>query len=162
MYVCRVITYIKRNYQRSKVARPARGQLTREKKKFPVPVPRQPAHLHAQAESGCLLTELFPSSAAASIYLFIPPCAIGSVPSLPGHAIAYLWRLLPRVRRHRASTYVGILCSCVAIATAELCTLKKNQNAPRLSEHPPVRGEKNYCCTAVFVDATGVLRNNPT
>ena len=31
-----------------------------------------------------------------------PPYAIGSVPRLSGHAIAYLWRSLPRVRRHRA------------------------------------------------------------
>ena len=32
-----------------------------------------------------------------------PPYAIGSVPTLSGHAIAYRWRSLPRVRRHRAS-----------------------------------------------------------
>ena len=31
-----------------------------------------------------------------------PLYAIGSVPSLSGHAIAYRWRSLPRVRRHRA------------------------------------------------------------
>ena len=30
-----------------------------------------------------------------------PPYAIGSVPSLSGHAIAYRWRSLSRVRRHR-------------------------------------------------------------
>ena len=36
-----------------------------------------------------------------------PPYAIGSVPSLSGHAIAYRWRLLPRVRRHRASKSQG-------------------------------------------------------
>ena len=29
-----------------------------------------------------------------------PPYAIGSVPGLSGHAIAYRWRSLPRVRRH--------------------------------------------------------------
>ena len=33
--------------------------------------------------------------------------AIGSVPSLSGHAIAYRWRSLPRVRRHRASKPQG-------------------------------------------------------
>ena len=32
---------------------------------------------------------------------------IGSVPSLSGHAIAYRWRSLPRVRRHRASEPQG-------------------------------------------------------
>ena len=34
---------------------------------------------------------------------FKPQYAIGSVPSLSGHVIAYRWRSLPRVRRHRAS-----------------------------------------------------------
>ena len=34
------------------------------------------------------------------IYIFKPPYAIGSVPSLSGHAIAYRWRSLPRARRH--------------------------------------------------------------
>ena len=34
---------------------------------------------------------------------FNPRYAIGSVPSLLGHAIAYRWRSLPSVRRHRAS-----------------------------------------------------------
>ena len=36
-----------------------------------------------------------------------PPYAIGSVPSLSCHAIAYRWRSLPRVRRHRASKPQG-------------------------------------------------------
>ena len=36
-----------------------------------------------------------------------PPYAIGSVPSLSGHATAYRWRSLPRVRRHRASKSQG-------------------------------------------------------
>ena len=36
-----------------------------------------------------------------------PPYAIGSVSSLSGHAIAYRWRSLPRVRRHRASKPQG-------------------------------------------------------
>ena len=69
--------------QPGKVANPARGQLNREnniplspcvpenlvsRDGFSHPVPRQPAHLHTQAESGCLLTGFLPSSAAASIY----------------------------------------------------------------------------------------------
>ena len=43
------------------------------------------------------------------VHLFIskPLYAIGSVPSLSGHAIAYRWRSLPRVRRHRASEPQG-------------------------------------------------------
>ena len=36
-----------------------------------------------------------------------PPYAIGLVPSLSGHAIAYRWRSLPKVRRHRASKPQG-------------------------------------------------------
>ena len=36
-----------------------------------------------------------------------PPYAIGSVPSLSGYTIAYRWRSLPRVRRHRASKPQG-------------------------------------------------------
>ena len=36
-----------------------------------------------------------------------PPYAIGSVPSVSGHAVAYRWRSLPRVRRHRASKPQG-------------------------------------------------------
>ena len=71
---------------------------------FSRPVPRQPAHLHTQAKSGAYLRDL-PSSAAASIMK--PPYAIGSVPSLSGHAIAYRWRSLPRVLRHRASKPQG-------------------------------------------------------
>ena len=73
------------------------------------------------------LRMVLPSSAAASIYLFKPPYAIGSVPSLSGHAIACRWRSLPRVRRHRASKSQGnskrvlpwqvtmdqLLCVCV-------------------------------------------------
>ena len=74
---------------------------------FGSPVPRQPAHLHTQAESGAYLRD---SSRVPrrrpSIYLK-PPYAIGSVPSLSGHAIAYRWRSLPRVRRHRASKPQG-------------------------------------------------------
>ena len=55
----------------------------------------------------CLLTGFLPTSAAASIFLFKPPYAIGSVPSLSGHAIAYRWRSLPSVCRHRASKPQG-------------------------------------------------------
>ena len=50
-----------------------------------------------------------PSFAAASIYLFELPYhdVIGSVSSLSGHAVAYRWRSLPRVRRDRASKPQG-------------------------------------------------------
>ena len=72
---------------------------------FSRPVPRQPAHLHAQAESGAYLRD---SSRVPRRRPFMkPPYAIGSVPSLSGHAVAYRWRSLPRVRRHRASKPQG-------------------------------------------------------
>ena len=60
--------------------------------------------LHTQAESGAYLPGFLPSSATASVYLFKPPYANGSVPSSSGHANAYRWRSLPRVRRHKASS----------------------------------------------------------
>ena len=74
---------------------------------FGSPVPRQPAHLHTQAESGAYLRD---SSRVPPRRPFInlkPPYAIGSVSSLSGHAIAYRWRSLPRVRRHGASKPLG-------------------------------------------------------
>ena len=72
---------------------------------FSRPVPRQPVHLHTQAESGAYLRD---SSRVPRRHSFMkPPYAIGSVPSLSGHAIAYRWRSLPRVRRRRASRPQG-------------------------------------------------------
>ena len=68
---------------------------------FGSPVPRQPAHLHTQAEYGAYLRD---SSRFPRWRPFMKqPYAIGSVPSLSGPAIAYRWRSLPRVCRHRAS-----------------------------------------------------------
>ena len=50
-----------------------------------------------------VLTQGIPPDFRGGVYLFKPPYAIGSVPSLPGHAISYRRRSLPRVCRHRAS-----------------------------------------------------------
>ena len=69
------------------------------------PVPRQPAHLHTQAESGAYLRDSFRVPWRRPFMK--PPYAIGSVPGLSGHVIAYRWRSLPRVRRHRASKPQG-------------------------------------------------------
>ena len=72
---------------------------------FSRPVPRQPAHLHTQAEFSAYLRD---SSRVPRRRPFIkPPYAIGSIPSLSGHAIAYRWRSLPRVRQHRANKPQG-------------------------------------------------------
>ena len=72
---------------------------------FSRPVPRQSAHLHTQAESGAY-TYGIPPGFRGGVHMK-PPYAIGSVPSLSGHAVAYRWRSLPRVRRHRASKPQG-------------------------------------------------------
>ena len=74
---------------------------------FSRPVPRQPAHLHTQAESGAYLRDSSRVPRRRPYTYSKPPYAIGSVPSLSGHAIAYRWRSLPRVRRHRASKLQG-------------------------------------------------------
>ena len=106
--------------QPGKVANPARGQLNREnnvplspcvpenlvsRDGFSRPVPRQPAHLRTQAESGAYLRDF--SRVPRRRPFMKPPCTIGSVPSLSGHTIAYRWRSLPRVCRHRASKPQG-------------------------------------------------------
>ena len=41
------------------------------------------------------------------VHLFIPLYAIGPIPNFWGHATAYRWRSLPRVRRHRVSSPQG-------------------------------------------------------
>ena len=65
------------------------------------PVPRQPAHLHTQVESGAYLRDSSRFLRRRPFIYLKPSYAIGSVPSLSGHAIAYQCRSLPRVRRHR-------------------------------------------------------------
>ena len=114
--------YSKDKDQPGKVASPARGQLNREIHIFPVsvrpenlvsrygfgsPVPRQPARLHTQAESGAYLRDSSGFPRRRPFIYFKPPYAIGSAPSLSGHAITSRWRSLPRVRRHRASKPQG-------------------------------------------------------
>ena len=71
---------------------------------FSRPVPRQSAHAQTQAEFGAYLRD---SSRVPRRRPYEMPYAIGSVPSLSGHAVAYRWRSLPRVRRHRASKPQG-------------------------------------------------------
>ena len=74
---------------------------------FGSPVPRQPAHLHTQAESGAYSRD---SSRVPRRRPFIhlkPPYAIGPVPSLSGYTIAHRWRSLPKVRWHRSSKPQG-------------------------------------------------------
>ena len=109
--------------QPGKVANPARGQLNRKmnislsafapenlvsRDGFGSPAPRQPAcYLHTQAESDAYLRDSSRVSRRRPFLYFKSPYAIGPVPSLSGHAIAYRWLSLPRVRRHRASKPQG-------------------------------------------------------
>ena len=74
---------------------------------FSRPAPRQPARLHTQAESGAYLRDSSRVPRRRPFIYFKPLYAIGSVPSLSGHAIAYRWRLLSRVRWYRASKPQG-------------------------------------------------------
>ena len=113
-------TYSKSVDQLGKVANPARGQLNRENKYFTFapenlvsqdgfgsPVPCQLAHLYTQAKTGAYLRDSSRVPRRRPFIYIKPPYAIGSVPSLSGHAIAYRWRSLPRDRRHRASKPQG-------------------------------------------------------
>ena len=74
---------------------------------FGNPVPRQSDHFHTQAESGVYLRDSSRVPGWRPYIYFKPPYAIGSVPSLSGHAFAYLWRSLSRVHRPRASNPQG-------------------------------------------------------
>ena len=70
---------------------------------FSRPVPRQPAHPHTQAESGAYLRDSSRVPRRCPFFMK-PPYAIGSVPSLSGHAIAYRWR-------SRGQEDIHFLCS---------------------------------------------------
>ena len=101
----------------SKAVSPARRQLNSEnislsafapenlvsRDGFGSPFPRQPAHLHTPAESGAYLRDSSRVPRRRPFIYLKPPYVIGPVPSLSGNAIAYRWRSLSRVRRHRAS-----------------------------------------------------------
>ena len=114
-------TYSKSIDQPGKVANPARGtgkmnislfalfvpEHLVSRDGFGSSVPRQPAHLHTQAKYGAYLWASSRVPRRRPLIYLKPPHAIGSVPSLSGHAIAYRWRSLPRVRRHRSSEPQG-------------------------------------------------------
>ena len=109
--------------QPGKVTNPGRGQLNRESLFFCCPrsrlriwsretgstVPSRVSLLISILRLNLALTCGIPPEFRGGAHLFIynPPYAIGSVPSLSGYAIAYRWRSLPRVGRHRASKPQG-------------------------------------------------------
>ena len=113
-----------------------RGQLKRENEYFSVPVcacefdlarrvrPYRPASACSSPYSILRLnlvhTRGISPDFRGGVYLFKPPLAdIGSIPSLSGHAVAYRWRSLPRVRQHRASSTQGSssneCCLCITM-----------------------------------------------
>ena len=107
--------------QPGKVANPARGQLNRENNILPSPCvpenlvsrngfsrPVRVSLLISTLRLNLVLTYGIPPDFSGGVHLFMyNRHAIGSVPSLSGHAIAYRWRSLPRVCRHRASKFQG-------------------------------------------------------
>ena len=139
------------------MANPARGQLNRENSFFPCPrprlknlvsrdrfgrpVPRQPPHspsrLRLNLIGWCLLTGFLPLSATAStdnVNRHRSPVYIRS------HPIAYRWRSLPRVRRHRASSRQG--------GSSNGCCLFRNHHGPifvRFSFPAPSLGTEDTC-----------------
>ena len=179
MYLCIVITY-------SRVANPACGQLNWEngyvslspftaenlvsRDGFGRPVPRQPAHSPHSGLIWCLLTRLLPISAASFMYLCrhppsghtavrhrgIPPSAIGSIPSLSGHKLAYRWRSRQRVRRHRASS------SPQGSSSHGCCFFRFHHGSinVRLSFRTPIMGMKangSHHGDSPLVKPTGIL-----
>ena len=82
--------------------------------------PFAPENYVSRDRFGRPLAGFLPLSATACTH--VPSTAIGSVPSLAGHANAYRWRSLPRVRPHRASSRQG--------SSSEGCCLLKFHHAP--------------------------------
>ena len=109
--------------QPGKVANPARGRLNRENKSslsafapenlvwrdgFDSPVPRQPVIRFSILGLNVVLTYGIPPELYGGVHLFILNSHMQRVcPNLSDHAIAFRWRSLPRVRRHRASKPQG-------------------------------------------------------
>ena len=93
------------------VANPARGRLNGKKTIFPCPRSHLRIWCRGTGSATPSRVRLFISILKLNLVLTYeippefrvvkPPYVIGPVPSLSGHAIAYRWRSLPRVRRHR-------------------------------------------------------------
>ena len=79
-----------------------------------------------------VLTHGIPPDVHGGVHIFLPP--IGSVQSLSGHAVAYRWRSLPRVRWHKVSIVLkvarvtGACLLCITMDQLLLCA--------SLSPHP--------------------------
>ena len=74
-----------------------------------------------------VLTHGIPPDVHGDVHIYLPaPHTIESVPSLSGHAFAYRWRSLPRVRWHSTSSPQGsssnACCLCITMDQMLLCS----------------------------------------
>ena len=146
--------------QPGEIASPARAQVNKDNEYFLVPVRALEFKLakrvrQSRPASSCsfsklrlnlVLTHGIPLYFRGGIHVFITPTTIGPVPTLLGHAIAYRWRELPKVRRHRASSPLG---SC-----SNGCCLSRFYHEPlnvRLSFPTPtiVSGHMRYSKSSI-------------
>ena len=109
-----------------------------------------------------MLTHGIPPDVHGGVHIILPPHTIGSVPSLSGHAIAYRWRSLPRVRWHRASSPQGSSSNrcCLWITMGQLVCTPLFCHTPnwykvsivKLSEvyHNISTAVLLYCCTVLW------------
>ena len=67
-----------------------------------------------------LTLNLVPPNVRSGVHIYLPPYTIGSVTTLSGHAIAYRWRSLPRVRCVRTQT---LLCTAAIHTVYFVCFL---------------------------------------
>ena len=118
------------------------------------PAPRQPAHLHTQAESGAYLRNSSRVPRRRPFIYLKPPYAIVSVPNLSGHAIAYRWRSVSRSPQGLAKMMEVIVEVCRAFALT--VSVKKAETMCM----PPPRTPR----TMVQVEAAGQSTNrcNPS
>ena len=113
-----------------------------------------------------VLTRGIPPGVHGGVHMFLPAShTIGSVPSLSGHAIAYRWRSLPRVRWHRVSSPQGSssngCCLCITMDDQMLLCSSLFPN-PLLvySEYVQIIrriSKYYYCCIAVLFRGTVFL-----
>ena len=90
------------------------------------------------------------------VHIFLPAQhTIGSVPSLSGHAVAYRWRSLPRVRWHRASSPQGSssngCCPCITMDQMLLCSSLFPHPLLIYSENAQIIGCTKYTSIKILV-----------
>ena len=138
MYACIVITYSRVQINR-KVANPVHGQLNKEK--FPCPRsrlkfgfarqvwPSRPvsACSFSMLTSNLVHTHGVPPDIRGGVHIFLPPYTIGSLITLLGHAIAYRWRSLPRIRCVQTLSLLLLYYCCThcgPVFPSDLCPYK--------------------------------------